>query len=407
MIRLLTAATGFESRRLASLLGISEGVLSEWLSGQRPVPESYLARLASIVGVSIERLTQDGRASDRMNGEVVPAIWFKMRSPELTDADRESVLLVRQLGFYLDELEDVTGKRSTGWEVLFETIRRAVDFQGPPRTQGRLAARIFREQRGLDQCAGGIGEAIRGNLRAMGVLVVETPVPDSKLEGCSFFVGTHHQQRPCVFANSHGSTWFRRNEILMHETGHAIFEAAQSGAVLDFSESDDEDVAEARADAFAQEMLLPASVLRHAAVQLGVNWAALSALDLAALVAATHVPQRTLVDAAREAGLLTPEEAQRAHGTTIAQPLKEMSEHALETREWALGPGREVVKGWTGKRHTTIPSRPLLLPVPYIKSVIDACADGVISDGRAAELLMIEEREFTTRFGEILEPVGA
>lgn len=74
----------------------------------------------------------------------------------------------------------------------------------------------------------------RGNLRNKGILVIESSAQDSILEGCSFYVGPSGAERPCVFANSYRTTWFRRNRILMHELAHAIFDVESDIATLDF-----------------------------------------------------------------------------------------------------------------------------------------------------------------------------
>jgi hypothetical protein len=161
--------------------------------------------------------------------------WYKFRKRELVDADRELVILIRQVGHFLNELEEVTRQKSVQWKFLFEAIRSNVNMQAPLREQGTAAAQIFRQSTSLAHGAKGSGEVLRGVLRALGVLVVETPIQESRIEGCSFYVGAGNAPRPCVFTNTHHSTWFRRNSALMHEIGHSIFERF-TGASLHFTE---------------------------------------------------------------------------------------------------------------------------------------------------------------------------
>ena len=203
------------------------------MANQRPIPESYLILLADILGVEPSILRMSSKQAQRL-GDLTPAIWYKFRGDELTDADRESVVLIRLLGHFQNEIEDVTGRKAVGWKPLFEAIRQGIDAQAPPSEQGRRAARLFRESTGLSQCATGIGIVFRANLRRLGILIIESPIQESRVEGCSFYVGAHPMDRPCVFANTYHSTWFRRNVILMHEVAHAIFDASSSGASLDF-----------------------------------------------------------------------------------------------------------------------------------------------------------------------------
>ena len=185
---------------------------------------------------------------------------------------RECVVLIRQLGHYLNELENVTRSRSVQWRSLFESIREATDLQAAPREQGRSAAKMLREATSFGHGAKGNGEILQGVLRSLGVLVFETPIKDSHVEGCSFYVGTQSAARPCVFSNTHHVNWFRRNMVLIHKVGHAIFESAFVGASLDFLDrTDSSDPLELRAQAFAQECLIPKSVLVHIAQTNGIS----------------------------------------------------------------------------------------------------------------------------------------
>jgi hypothetical protein len=163
----------------------------------------------------------------------MPAIWFKFRREHLRDIDRECVILIRQLANHLNDLEEITASRSTGWRSKFENIISNVNHQSPPREQGRQAARLFRQERGLAQGSGGIGDLIRTYLRVLGVLVVENSISESAIEGCAFFVGQRPSDRPCIFGNTYASEWHRRNVVIGHELGHLIFDSQSEGASID------------------------------------------------------------------------------------------------------------------------------------------------------------------------------
>ena len=336
-------------------------------------------------------------------GDITPAIWYKLRADRLVDADRECVFLIRQIGANLNELEEVTQRRTVGWQVLFSSIRQKVDIQAPPRQQGRQAARMFRESSGLGHGHDGIGAVLRGNLRSIGILVVESPVPESALEGCSFYVGSDITQRPCIFANTHHVTWFRRNVVLAHELGHAIFDAENTGAALDFQDNDGaNDLPEERAQAFAQELLLPPESLRHLAQARGVQWGTVTQVDLAQLVAASQVELNLVLGAAVDAGLMPLGRSKDLRSSPLDSLLRELTDHALSTKEYLRTKGSEATPLLVGNRTTTIPSRRIRLPVSYVAQVLQACRDSVISDSKAAELLMIDEFTFESRFGEFM-----
>ena len=404
MLQTILEATGLDTQKCAELLGISPVVFQEWVAGQRPIPESYVLLLSDVFGVDPRIIHSSAKQARRIE-DYTPAIWYKFRGENLVDADRESVLLIRQLGHYQNEIEEVTGNRALGWKPLFEAIRQNNDNQAPPSEQGRRAARSMRESTGLSHGATGIGEVFRGNLRRLGILLIESPIPESIVEGCSFYVGAHPSERPCVFANTYESTWFRRNVVLMHEIGHAIFDAPSSGASVDFVDSNEsKDLSERRAQAFAQEALLPREVLHHTAQSRGIKWAAITAEDIAQLVAATQVEQKLVARAAVDAGFVPPENEENLRNLDISDRLRGITDRALDTSEYLEKFGKDAEqKLMLGKRTATIPSRPLRLPVPYVRGVVGALLDRRISRGKAAELLMIDKYDLEFRFGNELQ----
>lgn len=402
MLQTVLDSAGLDTKTCAGLLGINPTVFSEWSAGQRPIPESFLPLLSAVFSVPQSVLRAHKAPHSAKGEDLTPAIWFKFRGPELVSADRECVVLIRQLGHYLNELEAVTRSRSLQWKTLFESIRNATDLQAAPREQGRSAARMFREGTSLGHGQKGVGEILRGVLRSLGILVFETPLKESRLEGCSFSVGAQTASRPCVFANTHHVDWFRRNMVLMHEVGHAVFESAYLGASLDFLGGEDKtEPGEMRAQAFAQECLVPKSVLVHVAQTNGIKWTSLSARSLAKLVAEMHVEQRTVVDAGIEAGLIAPELGDEMKRIEIRKELLEYSQHALSTEEYLELIGSTNAQEWIGKRTTTLGPKPLRLPVGYVTSVVDAYRNSQISLGKAAEYLMIDPSDFVQRFGDI------
>ena len=194
----------------------------------------------------------------------------------------------------------------------------------------------------------------------MGVSLIESPVSKSDLEGCAFYVGQPGHEAPCIFANSYKSSWFRRNMVIAHELGHAIFDIASDAILLDYEGAQNklEDFRESWAEAFAQELLAPTEVVRHIGSTDGLKWDRLTADDLALLISRTHVEQRTVLNAILDAGFITPEQCAAYKEIHIGDLLKEYSDHALTTKEYIDKIGREKASHWAAaKRHTTIPSR--------------------------------------------------
>ena len=177
--------SGLDIATCASLLGYSPRLFGEWAAGQRAIPPSVAAHIASVLSVDANALLSPPRQGKET--EIEPAIWFKLRSQELGRADRELVFLVRQLGAFYQELEHVRSRGgSSRWKLAFEQVRQGISVEAPPREQGRLAAQIFRSLLDWNKGRSGIGELLRPSLRNLGILIVESPIIDSKIEGCAF-----------------------------------------------------------------------------------------------------------------------------------------------------------------------------------------------------------------------------
>src|SRR4051812_22959529 len=98
------SSAGLDSGQCAKLLGLSPRIFNEWAAGQRPLPPSVVPLLSTVTGITQSRLISEGRASEAP-GDLIPAVWFKFRGDALIPADREYVLLIRQLGHFVDQLE--------------------------------------------------------------------------------------------------------------------------------------------------------------------------------------------------------------------------------------------------------------------------------------------------------------
>ncbi len=409
MLRNILQSAGLNAKVCADLLGLDHKLFHEWLNHTRPIPGYIIPELSSVLGVPQEAIT----AAESSSGSVddAPAIWFRFREGDrLTDADRELVVVIRKLAHYMDEVEELGGSRGVAWEPVFEGARRVVSRQASPVEQGIAAARFVREVRQFGFCVytqdgiKGTGDTLRGNLRSIGIRIVETPLPTSNLEGCSFFVGSPGSEKPCLFANTYKQTWFRRNAVLMHELAHAIFDIETSAASLDFDGHNDRSFEEVRADAFAQEVLAPKSLLHHIARTQGLNWNHLTSKELALLVASVQAELRMVLAAALSAEFITIEQANEYQATDIHSELMALTERALSTDQFVES--RRLYVGSIippENRTTTVPARAIRLPLPYVTQVLELARQSDVSYRKAAQLLMIEQDIFIARFGKLLE----
>jgi len=416
MLRNILDAAGLNPKVCAGLLGIDHNIFHEWTMGQRPIPGFIVLELSSVLGVPPQTITSN-KAIPSGSPENAPAVWFKFRQGDkLTDIDREVVVLIRKLGYFIDQLETISQIKAISWKLLFETIQRERDKQASFRDQGKNAARIYRSvcqlgyaMEGLGGVIKGAGDNMRGGLRSLGILVMEGPIQKSQMEGCSFLVGPPGSERPCIFANTYKETWFRRNTVLMHELAHAIFDIDDEAAAVDFKERTGiRGSEEHRADAFAQEALVPKEVLNHIAQTKGLRWEALTARDIATVVAYAEVEAKTVMGAAQEAGFIDATLAATYLQTEIHEELKSLTERALNTKEYFTRKGPDASAMWSPElRTTSVPARALRLPTPYVKKVLELVREEKITQRKAMEFLMIDEDTFRRRFGRMLEEVNA
>jgi Zn-dependent peptidase ImmA (M78 family) len=410
MLKEIIAAARLSPEFCAALVRVPVEQFCEWMDDKKQIPGFAIPELCAVLGVTEKDLLsrKPSRSSD--GSSVAPAIWFKLRDNRLGDSDREFVGLVRRLGFSMTQLDDIRNVRSSSvWSAIAQSVSNQIDRSSPPALQGSEAAARFRSIGNLEQGQVGIGELIRRHLRQSGLVVIESPITKSSLEGCCFEIGTEGDKRPCVFSNTFRSTWFRRNEVIMHEVCHAIFDLANDPVSLDFvNEGDSSTISEERARSFSQECLLPRSVLVHYANQFGIKWNELTVQQLSQLVANTHVEQRTIVRAAYGNGLITDDLRERYDAYDCAQVLRSFSTHSLTTREYMETVAAEMPKWIARNRTTSLGTRRLRLPAGYMKQIIELTNAGEISFGKAAEMCMMDRYTFAERFGDsITEPTFA
>ncbi len=415
MLKQILTETNLSTEFCANLLRVPEDQFRQWLDGKAPVPHFVIQELSAVLGVS-EKVLQGHSGGHRSGNSAAPAIWFKLGNTHLTAADREMVAMVRRMGFFAGQLDDAKGARSSAsWSALADNVLKGIDRSAPPSEQGREAAIRFRSILNLNHGKTGVGELIRPLLRNQGLLVMETSIPKSALEGCCFNVGREPNVRPCVFANSHSSTWFRRNEVLLHETAHAIFDLSNDPVPLDFRSTDSSEevstapipnVSETRAQAFAQEVLVSGSVLNHYSNQFGINWDRLSATDLARLMAATHAEKKLVLRSAVDNGLLKTEMYSVHLQLDCKYVLSQFSSHQLNTREYLAKQAIQSPKWRSENRTAKVGIRSLRLPVGYVQRVIDAANEGLISYSKAAERVMMDRYAFLDRFGDLISEIA-
>lgn len=406
-IRAVIEGAGLTLEACARALSVNPDLFSEWADAKREIPPVYADNLSAILGTRVDALNVKGLGSRKVEPS---AIWFKFRGEEFSNADREAILLIRRLGHNVNQLERATeGQPNRAWDLLFQNVRAAVDLQDSPQAQGRAAARAFRSLTHFGKGGTGASEYLRGSLRSRGILLIESPIKQSSMEGCAFLVGDSDSQRPCIFVNNFSTTWFRRNVVILHELGHAIFDQS-SGVEIDTLTDQDshhkDSLVETRAEAFARECLLPKNLVLTFCNQTGAQITRLTPASLAALIDFSGVEQKTVVELLCDYGLIDEALQSQYLAYDVWDKLKEINTHALSTVEFVKRIGKEAARPWFNKRATTLSERKLLLPVTYIKAVLEAVRTFKVSIGRASELLMIDRETFELRFADLMMEIA-
>lgn len=412
-LRAVIEGAGLTLSACASTLGVDKDLFQQWADSKREIPPAYATTLGAVLGVKPESFTSSARTLSHPKGKVEPsAIWFKFRGEEFRDADRESILLVRRLGHNANQLERATmGQPNEAWTLLFQSIRDKVDLQASPQEQGKVAAKAFCAVSQFGTGGTGSSEFLRGSLRSKGILLIESPIPQSSIEGCTFLVGESTSLRPCLFINTYKTTWFRRNVLIMHELGHALFDQT-SGVEIDVVEDPlkpnkgKDSLSEIRAESFARECLLPTKLIHSFCSQNGVSLTKMTPESLAGLVVFSGVEKKTVLEILRDSELIDDVLFNQYQDFDISKELRAQSDHALNTFEYVQKIGLSAAASWLNKRFTTIGHRKLLLPVAYVKAVIEAVRTFQVNIGRAAELLMIDAETFSARFPELVAEVS-
>lgn len=406
MLKQILEATRLDPAFCAEALRVPLSEFQDWLDQRQPLPRYVLPELCNILGVDPSRLTSRVAASNA--ALIAPAVWFKLRDERLKDADRRAVALIRRLGYAVSQFERISeGQGSAAWNALSQAVLGKVDRSAPPADQGLNAAIAFRAALELDHGQKGVGEILRPLLRRKGLLLIESPISKSDLEGCTFAVGAREFERPCVFVNTFQSTWFRRNEIILHEVCHAIFDLANDQVSVDFRAAPDEEegFAEARARFFAQNVLVPKSALVHCQNRFGLKWHALTAENIAELIAETHAEQRTVLRAALAADLIDQPLFESYLKLDCTSQLRALSERALMTHEFLSKlpqKEREEIEFLNRARKTTVGRVDLRLPISHVKRVLAAVKNEEISPRKGAEILLMDPLTFQERFRDLL-----
>jgi Zn-dependent peptidase ImmA (M78 family)/transcriptional regulator with XRE-family HTH domain len=252
-LRQAREATGLTQEAVARKLGLSRPSLAQIELGNRSVSSLELDRLARLYGRSLDELL-----AEDFDAEATLVAIFRAEAAaeedELLDTVNHAIELARELTFLEERLEIervrlgvpayTVAHPHTKWEAI---------------QQGNQAAAAERKRLDLgDLPLGDVADL----LESQGVRTALLPLPEDVSgltlmdPSLSFFVVTNEQ---------HGV--LRRRFSWLHEYAHILFDRGRRGTVS--RESQREELAEVRANAFAASFLVPGGGARAFLEELG------------------------------------------------------------------------------------------------------------------------------------------
>lgn len=397
MFRQIVQDFGEPSDFWCDLAGCSDLMFSEWIEGTRKIPRSVARTFSQATGIDEAAFlsTEDGTHP----GRSIPSFWLRAKQAGLP-ADLRTISYARLLAENHWDLLGLLGRQAPAKVEVLQAIADRANPSDTPQKQGVDAAAAFLEFTTLEKGQRGIGEVLRGCIRSLGVFILETPLNETTPQGFCLLIG---EGRACIIANTYGTSWFHRNLVILHELCHAVFEIPDSAAEFDKrieknGKVQTKSFAEQRAEAFATNALVSRKLLM-AYWDRGLPIPYLNAPGLAKLMAEVHAEPALILRAACQHGLITtddyrrqrsnlPNKAQRAEASPHAKSLAELTDDERQTflRDPAL-----FIAPSAYPRKTTFPINGMRLPLPFIRDVLEALNNGLISYGKAQELMMNQD----------------
>jgi Zn-dependent peptidase ImmA (M78 family) len=208
------------------------------------------------------------------------------------------------------------------------------------------------------------------DVRSLGIHVFRRRLDNSNISGLTV---RHPHAGSCVLVN-YSEDVYRQNFTTAHETAHALIDMRDDDVVVSFNQWNPRDLVEIRANTFASRYLLPPAVLRKLNVPrwdtaAAILWALKLKVSVSAL--AIGLKESAIIDDVTYDAL----RAVRAPQQMKTDPeLAGLSGRSLERKERLLQQG---------------------LSASYVSLCFDAIAESVITNARAAEMLLVGEAELS------------
>ncbi|MHB1021376.1 MAG: helix-turn-helix domain-containing protein [Acidobacteriaceae bacterium] len=292
---------------------------------------------------------------------------YRMHGSEFSKKDRRNILEF----IFLCECEHQLGQELERRVERFEYTPHGTFYKG----HGADAAKALRAHFGYSPNA--VPSDVYADFRKLGFHVFRRRLVNSNISGLTIrhpFAGT------CVLVN-YDEDIYRQRFTAAHEAAHGILDRDQEFVVSFASESTRDQKIEIRANTFASRYLLPQSVITNIPVS---AWTGAEVVEWASRL---KVSTSALAIALKEAGQIDAETASRLRKIRVPAHLKADPElSGLDGR--SLERKRELLERG--------------LSTFYVDICFQALSEDLISAGRAAEMMLVDDfelGEIATLFG--------
>lgn len=283
---------------------------------------------------------------------------YRMHGGEFSKEDRRSILEFVFLCECEHQLEQELERRVE----TFEYTPRGSFYKG----QGADAAAALRAH--FNYAPNAVPSDVYADFRKLGFHVFRRRLANSNISGLTI---RHPSAGTCILVN-YDEDIYRQRFTAAHEAAHGILDRDQEFVVSFASESTRDLKVEIRANTFASRYLLPQSVVEGISV---ADWSGAEAVQWASRL---KVSTWALAIALKEAGQIDTETANRLRRTRVPTDLK-------------VDPELSHFEGRSLERKRELLKRGL--STFYVDLCFQALSKGIISAGRAAEMMLVNDFE--------------
>lgn len=390
-LRAAREAAGYTQEAAAEVLGVSRPTLSLIEAGRARLDSLSLRQLATLYRRPIDwfftheaaPLTRAGDAADLASGRIETLVMTHFA--ETAPADRATITQFLRFCRNLADLRERLGRKMKEPPEARPLGPRARKFAA----EG--AAIKERARLGLRDTP--VGERVFDLLEERGVPTYRAPLADDRVSG---LLVQHPAAGPVIFVNARQYRW-RQVFTVAHEYGHLLLHGpTQPVACRIFTAggtASGDAAGEALVNAFTSEFLMPEDGVKRFLVEAGATSDKLTEEQVVRLQRHFGVSFRAMIYRLQRLRLLAEAEARRMSEETRPVAIAWRLGYPLEKDEFG-----EADDPTANADELTIIRR---FPHEYVALVLQAFEGGLISNGRAAELLELNRGSFDRFYREM------